>query len=141
MIGIDMALKSSHLLDLTSMGLSGLCLIHCLALPLLIAALPALGGLFASDSVHKFLVFLVVPLTLYTFYRAKSWVRLSVILPGLSGLSALSFAAYYPPFHDYELVLTVLGAILVAIAHLMNVLTHAYAHRHKVKHDCHIHKT
>ena len=37
------ASKSGHWLDLTAVGLSGLCLVHCLALPLIVAMLPFLA--------------------------------------------------------------------------------------------------
>ena len=50
------------LLDRFSIGLSALCLLHCLAIPLLISMTPVVATFaFADESFHIALIALVVP--------------------------------------------------------------------------------
>ena len=56
------ASKSGHWLDLTAVGLSGLCLVHCLALPLVIALLPFLAR-YSDGHLHLQMLTVVLPLS------------------------------------------------------------------------------
>ncbi len=108
---------TSRRLDGVAIGLSALCLIHCLALPLLISLLP-IAGLFGFEDewVHKVLVIAVVPVTALAAWSAghRAWSFLT--LAGL-GITLLLAGAFVHPLHDFEVPLTVVGALLVAAAH------------------------
>ena len=52
-------------LDSLGVLLSGICIVHCLALPLLLALLPFLGGsLLGGHSFHEYLLLAVLPVSL-----------------------------------------------------------------------------
>lgn len=112
--------------DKTAIGLSFLCILHCLFLPLLLLLLPPVTGLLAlNDEVfHLALLYVIVPLssvTLLVGYRKHK--QPSVLTAGISGLVLLLAAVLFG--HDYlgetaEVVLTVIGSVAVAWGHLRN---------------------
>ena len=134
-----MPLPRYALLDLSSIGLSVLCLVHCLALPVLVAVLPAFSQVLAADWVHMGLVCLAIPLTIWALYQSGGWHRQVVVILAVSGLMLLALAAFVAELHDYEIAMSILGALLVASAHALNTYLHARAHRKSVAHDCHGH--
>lgn len=112
-------------LDASAITLSALCLIHCLALPLLAAVLP-IAGLFAeAEWVHKAFVATAVPITGLVVLRGwphqggKAFAALAV-----TGLGLLAGAAFIEALHDLETALTVAGACLLAAAHAWHWSTH-----------------
>lgn len=112
-------------LDQAAIGLSLLCLVHCLALPLLLVLLPALAALpIADERFHLALLTLVLPTSAAALWlgwrRHRRW---RVMAWGLAGVGILVFAAAFG--HDLlgeggERGLTVIGALLVAASHLRN---------------------
>ncbi len=62
---------SAALLDAGAVALSSLCLLHCLALPLLAAALPLFGTWAEAEWVHLLFVAIALPLTGYALWRAE----------------------------------------------------------------------
>ena len=59
-------------LDSAAIGVSTLCIIHCLALPLLVVALPALAVVAEVEWVHKALVLVAAPVSLFALTRLQS---------------------------------------------------------------------
>ena len=113
------------LLDRFSIGLSALCLLHCLAIPLLISVAPVVATLaFADESFHLALIALVVPTSALALgLGCRKHRGLRVIALGLAGLVLLGSAAFAETFglgEVGETALTVLGALTVASAHLIN---------------------
>lgn len=105
-------------LDFTAISLSALCIIHCLALPFLIAALPVMG-VFAGPAVHKALVLLALPITAFAIFRSFSSPGGMLFTVGaLCGLGLLVAGAFVEALHDYEVTLTVIGAIVLVLSHL-----------------------
>ena len=121
-------------LDLASMGLSGLCVVHCLALPFLVAVLPFLGIFSQNDWVHKVLVLIAAPLSAFALWRSNAWQKSEVTVPMASGLMLLAMAAFLPSLDAYEAVLSVIGALLVAASHAINYGGLRLLHRHTA--DC-----
>lgn len=116
-------------LDRWAIFLSGLCLAHCLAVPLALLA----GGLFGGwldeteTEVHWLLLGLAAPVSLFAFYRGFRRHR-SVLTPiiGCTGL-LLMLAGVSHVFHaQWEVGLTVAGVALVLVAHLRNVIQHRH---------------
>ncbi len=130
-----MAERKTRWLDITSMGLSGLCVVHCLALPFLVAALPFLGVFTQNDWVHQALVLIAAPLTGLAFWRARAWTRPEVAVLMTAGLLLLATAAFVSELEAYEVLISVCGALSLAGAHLLNYLggRHLF-HRHTT--DC-----
>lgn len=113
------------LLDRFSIGLSALCLLHCLAIPLLISMTPVVATFaFADESFHVALIALVVPTSALALglgcRKHRGW---GVVVIGLMGLGLLGTAAFAEAMGLGEIgetVLTVLGALVVASAHVLN---------------------
>jgi hypothetical protein len=125
--GEDKAVSNRTIsLDGTAVFLSTLCVVHCLLLPVLAAVLPVLGLWAEAEWVHRAFVMAAVPISAMVFLRGRSdtagrnWLRLIVSL----GLASLVLGAFVEALHDYETILTVLGACLVATAHLLNHRRH-----------------
>ncbi|MGZ3298733.1 MAG: MerC domain-containing protein [Asticcacaulis sp.] len=117
-------------LDITSMGLSGLCVVHCLALPFLVAALPFLGVFTQNDIVHQVLVLIAAPLTGLAFWRSRAWQKPEIAALMVAGLALLAAAAFIAELQPYEVAVSVLGALSLAGAHLLNYLGGRIFHRH-----------
>lgn len=120
---------SPALLDAGALALSSLCLLHCLALPLLAAALPLFGAWAQAEWVHLLFVAIALPLTGYALWRADRRHRLPVmawIAAGL-GLGLLLAGALELPSHAWETPLTVTGSLLLAATHIWNARRR---HRH-----------
>ena len=117
-----------------------LCAAHCALLPLVIAALPALGiSVFASTSVEwGFVTFAtILALTsLWQGYRKHRVYRaLAFLVPGLLAVWA---GVLIPNLHHsvvpHAVVMSV-GGTLIAVAHVINLrLTHGHVHDARCHH-------
>ncbi len=104
-------------IDGTAITLSGLCLIHCLALPLLSASLPIVGAWAEAEWLHKTFVVAALPFSLMALLaKGTSWIVRGLII---SGLSLLIAGAFVEALHDYETQLTVLGGLALATGHIL----------------------
>lgn len=106
-------------LDLYAIGLSTLCLLHCVALPLLVALLPAVAQAAENELVHKVLVVAAVPVSLRVIWKTRP-VNANRLFVGaaLTGLGLLLLAAFIDAVSPYEEPITVAGAVLLGSAHL-----------------------
>lgn len=110
--------RTVHLADVSAISLSALCLIHCLALPFLAAALPVAASLSEAEWLHKAFVLAALPVSGWVIFRERAARRATWFTPlALAGLALLLAAAFAEPLHDYETPLTVTGAALLACAH------------------------
>lgn len=120
---------ASSLLDAGAIALSSLCLLHCLALPLLAAALPLMGVWAEAEWVHIVFVAIAAPTTGFALWRAhrqQPWPALAM-LGAAAGLSLLLAGAVGWPSHEAETPMTVAGSLLIAGTHLWNAWRR---HRH-----------
>ncbi|MFZ5608011.1 MAG: MerC domain-containing protein [Pseudomonadota bacterium] len=116
------ATRLQSLLDKASLWLSGLCLVHCLILPVAALALPLLGlGLAVDHWLHGVFFALAMPASMmalrlgYRRRQAALPVLLAALGLGLMGLALLGG-------HDrVETVLTAGGVAVLAMAHLLNM--------------------
>ena len=111
--------------DKAAVSLSFLCALHCLAMPVAVALLPALAGLpFAEEGFHLWMVIVVLPVSIYALTMGcKKHKRYQLLMLGCLGLTILVAAALFG--HDFlgefwEKVLTVIGASVIALGHLWN---------------------
>lgn len=106
------------------------CLVHCLGLPILFAALPALSRAFSlPESFHLWMILIALPASGAALLtgRARHLARRPLIL-GLAGLALLLTGALPFGETDLETPITVAGSLTLAWAHLANWrLRHACA--------------
>ena len=111
--------------DFVGIGLSLLCLVHCLAFPVLIAFAPAiLRGLPGDEITHRSLAVLVALAGLFAFrsgYKVHHirWV-LAVFVTGLALVSIAAVLGDAALSARGEMVITVCGGLLLVTAHLFN---------------------
>ncbi len=111
--------------DVIGIGLSALCLIHCLALPALLALAPAiLKRLPGDDTTHRGLA-VAIGLTGCLAFRSGYRVHHNRWVPGLFalGMALISSAVILgdTALSGYgEIVTTVCGGILLVTAHIFN---------------------
>ena len=108
-----------------SIGLSAICVVHCLAVPLLIILLPSLTALqLDNEALHGWLLLGVIPCSLFSLLiGCKQHKSHRVLLIGLCGLIVLISAVFVEGLQHGEIlekVLTVVGACIVAIGHYLN---------------------
>ena len=118
-------INSRSITDTTAISLSLLCTIHCLVLPLLAALLPSIAALPLTDEIfHIWMVIAVVPISTYALTMGcKNHKRYQILLMGSIGLIVLCVVAFFG--HDLlgeelEKVFTVVGAVIIATAHIWN---------------------
>ena len=116
---------TTELLDRAAIGLSALCILHCLALPAAMVLLPSLTSLpFADEHFHLALIFLVLPTSLIAlFMGCRRHRRIRVLVWGGSGVAVLlgtAIVGHEVLEGSWEQILTVFGASLVVVGHLQN---------------------
>jgi len=118
-------MKSTDWLDGAAVGLSGLCLLHCLALPFVVAALPILMP-FAEGHLHAQMLYIVVPLSVVAIGLGFSKHRnLRVVFAASAGLLLLLIGATVAHSNlgiVADRVFTISGALVLAAAHWFNGL-------------------
>ena len=115
----------TSVLDRSAIGLSFLCVLHCLAMPLTLILVPSLAALpIADERVHLLLVLLVLPTSTVALTLGCRQHGLKHILAwGLTGIVILVLAAGLGEefLGEYgEKILTVVGSVLVAVGHILN---------------------
>lgn len=115
--------RGTNLFDQVAVGLSGLCVLHCLLLPFVLLAIPFLGQ-FGDDHFHVQVLLLVFPVSLIALGRGfRRHKNLLIILAGAVGLGVLAIGGTL--VHSrYGLaadrVVTVAGSLILAAAHFAN---------------------
>ncbi|MEM8695521.1 MAG: MerC domain-containing protein [Pseudomonadota bacterium] len=115
--------------DSTAIGLSGLCLAHCLLVPIGAAFLPLFASLADMEWVHRAFVLLAIPVSGVAIASALGTRggRLFAVIAVL-GLALLFTAAFVEALHDVETPVTVAGGLLLAGAHGWRWFRRAHAH-------------
>jgi len=113
--------------DQAAIGLSLLCAIHCLALPVATTALPSVVALgFADESFHVWLVVVVIPLSAFALTMGcRKHGQSRVLFIGVLGLLLLCLGpilGHNVLSETVERALTLIGAALVAAGHVRNFL-------------------
>lgn len=121
--------RRANVVEGMAVSASLLCLVHCLALPLLLLLLPGVLGLFAqSDAFHYAALALVVPAALAAFWLGycRHRARRPALL-GLAGVTCLVVALLPGATEGRELGFTVAGSLLLIVGHGMNWRLRAHA--------------
>jgi len=111
--------------DKSAITLSFLCIVHCLALPVVVVLLPVIATFNLQDEVvHWWMLFAVVPISLYALTMGcKKHKNYNVMAFGLLGLVILIVTPFLG--HDLlgesgESLLTTIGALVIAGGHVIN---------------------
>jgi ABC-type phosphate transport system permease subunit len=110
------------LLDRIAMGLSGLCLVHCLATAVLLGFLATAGGFLGQPIIHE--VGLALAMVLGSIALARGWNEHRSVLPfivGSAGIALMALAVALPE-GGRETILTVAGVSVLALGHRLNIL-------------------
>ena len=113
--------------DKAAIGLSVLCTLHCLLLPVLLVLVPAISGVLVFDDelFHRWLLFAVLPISAFAvlsgYFHHR---RLLASIISTTGMILLVTAATLG--HDVlgemgEVVITVFGSVVIAVGHILNL--------------------
>jgi len=118
---LQMSLSDGRL-DRIAMGLSGLCVVHCVATAILLGLLASAGGFLGSPLIHE--VGLTFAIMIGAVALGRGIFEHGFMLPsaiGGLGLGVMAGALSLP--HDgREPIYTIVGVMIVALGHRLNVL-------------------
>lgn len=110
-------------LDFIAVGLSALCVIHCVALPLLVAIMPVIAQAAENELAHKLIVVAAVPVSLRVIWKTLPLERNKLFVGVvLAGLTLLILAAFVEAMETYEQLVTIAGASLLSTAHIWHIV-------------------
>ena len=112
----------TNLLDRVAMGLSGLCMVHCVATAVLIGLLASAGGFLGQPIFHE--VGLTLAMIIGAFALGRGYLEHGFMLPvavGSLGLGVM-LGALSLPEGGHEPIYTVAGVLIVALGHRLNVM-------------------
>lgn len=113
---------STNRLDRFAMGLSGLCLVHCVATAVLIGLLASAGGFLGRPVIHE--VGLTLAMIIGAFALGRGIREHGFMLPsavGALGLGVMAGALSLPE-GGHEPIYTVAGVLILALGHRLNVM-------------------
>ena len=117
--------KNRPIADISAVGLSSLCLVHCLMLPVVVSVYPATIAVTLSDEVfHLFMVLMAIPISVFAlFFGCRSHKSYPVGLTGALGIGLFFMSAFLP--HELvgetgERLLTLSGALSLSVSHALN---------------------
>jgi len=112
----------THRFDRMAIGLSGLCVVHCLATTVALALLASAGGMLGADWIHE--VGLGLAMIMGAIALGRGILEHSYTMPsavGGLGLGVMAGALTMP--HDgTEALYTVVGVAILALGHRLNFI-------------------
>jgi len=112
----------THRLDRMAIGLSGLCLVHCVVTTVLLALLASAGGMLGSPWIHE--VGLGLAMIMGAISLGRGILEHGYTMPsavGGLGLGVMAGALTMP--HDgTEALYTVVGVAILALGHRLNFI-------------------
>jgi hypothetical protein len=128
-------MQHSKHFDQIAIALSTICIVHCLAVPVLVAVLPIAAISFGeSQHFHGLMLWLVVPTSVAGFtmgFRVHR--RAGIGALGAAGVVVLGLAAIYGHTawrSDVEVAVSVAGSLLLGLAHWRNFRAVRRCHLH-----------
>lgn len=109
-----------HRLDRMAIGLSGLCVVHCLASAVLLAVVASAGGLLGAGWIHE--VGLGLAMMLGAVALGRGILNHGFMMPGAVGGLGLGVmaGALGLPHGGGEELFTVVGVAILALGHQLN---------------------
>lgn len=117
--------RFSNIWDKVGIGLSLLCLLHCLMLPLVILSLPMMARFYLGNAlVHLGLALIILPVGLMSFIKGylhhRSLRPLTIGAGALMIIALAPFAVHVLGWNLPEASMMIFGSITLIVAHLMN---------------------
>ena len=106
--------------DRAAMALSGLCVVHCIATAVFVAAAASIGGILGAEWIHE--TGLVIAMTLGAIGLGRGVLKHGYVFPvaiGSLGLGVMA-GALSLPHGGMEVVYTILGVSILALGHDLN---------------------
>lgn len=126
---------ASRHFDQIAIALSAVCIVHCLAVPVLVAVLPIAAISFGGDAhFHALILWLVVPTSVVGFgFGFRIHRRSALVVLGFAAVGVLATAAIWghrawPELG--EIAVSVAGSLMLGFAHWQNFREVRRAHRH-----------
>ena len=113
---------STSRLDRFAMGLSGLCMVHCVTTAVLLGLLASAGGLLGKPIIHE--VGLVLAMVLGALALGRGVREHGFMLPAAVGVFGLGVMGFALTLHEsgQEPLFTVAGVMILALGHRLNVM-------------------
>ena len=110
----------SGAIDRAAIGLSGLCLVHCIATAVLVTVLASAGGLLVDPRIHE--IGLILALVFGVIGLGRGAFEHGFMLPvSIGGLGLGTMAGALTLAHGLDEVLySVLGVLILALGHDLN---------------------
>lgn len=112
----------SHRLDRMAIGLSGLCVVHCLATTVLLALVASAGGMLGAEWIHE--VGLTLAMVMGVISLGRGILEHGFAMPsavGGLGLGVMA-GALSLPHNGTEALYTVVGVAILALGHRLNFI-------------------
>ena len=112
--------------DKIGIFLSGLCALHCLMMPVILALMPLwLLEVILSSWAHPIFLILIIPTLLLSIKQSKAKRKIAVLF--FSGISLLILAWLIHPVigHTAETITTVIGSAMLIIGHWQKYRQHS----------------
>lgn len=109
-------------LDRLAMGLSGLCVVHCVATAVLLSLLATAGGILGNPIIHE--VGLTLAMIIGAIALGRGVREHGFVLPAGVGITGLSIMGYALTLHEtrMEPLYTVAGVMILALGHRLNAM-------------------
>ena len=112
---------STRQFDRFGMGLSGLCLVHCVVTTVIFATLASAGGLLGSPLIHEVGLFIAMVIGAYALVRGifeHGYMMPSCV--GAYGLGIMAGATELGHGSGDSLIATMAGVAILALGHRLN---------------------
>lgn len=125
----------SKYFDRVAITLSTICIVHCLAMPFLVALLPVTAFAFGGDGhFHSLMLWFVVPTSVLGFgFGFRVHRRMDIVALGVVAIAALAAAALWGHSAwdaSVEVLVNVAASVLLAGAHWRNFREVRRLHHH-----------
>ncbi len=111
-------------MDRFAITLSGLCLLHCLLIPVVLAMAPAFSSLVlgTETTVHWVFLGMAVPTSVWALWRGYGRCQhLRALVLGIAGLLVMFLGVSHLFDPRLEVPLTLVGVTMVVVAHVLNL--------------------
>jgi hypothetical protein len=108
-------------LDRLAIGLSGLCLAHCIVSAVAVTAIASAGGIMLHPAIHQ--IGLVVAMILGAIALVRGFREHGRMLPlciGATGIGIMAGALTLADHGGQEILFTIIGVLVVALGHDLN---------------------
>jgi hypothetical protein len=112
-------------LDRLAIGLSGLCLAHCILSAVIVTMLASAGGFLLHPAIHE--IGLMMAMALGALALGRGVLQHGYAMPvwvGSLGLGVMAGAMTLPHEGGYETIYSILGVMIVALGHDLNRRAH-----------------